>query len=311
MVIKPGGKAINENGKGLNINSPQEIKSYIEGGLKYDIIDQIKKDDSKKEYLSLEFNAIILKNTNRIEVRYITTNPEDGIKVFELVKGILISKCSEIKNSIKKENDKKIRMKKNELSDFEIQEKIIKIRYGEKLASLKNKSEDLKSKEIILLDYIKNIGVNINNLISSNAFKDNEISESKLLIYQNIQYLQEKQKSAKIDLLKTQREISDVSKIIENHKKIGGHESYFYMPELLNIKKDMGRVSKEIQGIEKETKNIHPIQILQEPAAEKLPKSCRIISNALLAAIVGLFLMLFLSIFLEYIKNYGKNEKSK
>ena len=110
-------------------------------------------------------------------------------------------------------------------------------------------------------------------------------------------------------LIEVQKELAGSSRVLEELEK--GRDDIqmvpIFRPVLYKTQNQIENVKKEIEELGKEKQNIQNIKTLQPPVAAQLHKRhITTMRIAVLAAVIGLFLMVFLAFFLEYIKNYKK-----
>ena len=84
IVLKPGIVKIDENGKKVFIDTPENIKALIENDLKFKILSQIKNSDNSKLSNTLNFQIDIPKGSDLINVSLESATVEDGYKKIKL-----------------------------------------------------------------------------------------------------------------------------------------------------------------------------------------------------------------------------------
>jgi len=113
------------------------------------------------------------------------------------------------------------------------------------------------------------------------------------------------------DLYKIQKDIIKVTKEIETLEKGKNNiqEDFTYGKKFVDLQKSITNISKEIEKLEKEKLNIQNIQVIQPPVTSELTNKNKIKRNVALASVLGLFAMLFLGFFLEYVYKYKRMKK--
>ncbi len=343
MVLAPGVKEIDENGKKVYIDSPANIQSSIEE-VKYKVLNDLKSENNPNLYSDLDYEIKRPKNTNQINIFYETQFADEGIKKLNYLSKALLNHYSEVFKYLKKEYENEIQLKKSYLSRLKTEELRIKIKIEEDIQSKKDHLANLKEEEQKNIKKISRLKKRIDELTpkvkmitenteqlakqSKNIVKDSSqndilshiltsnILQQNLSIEESYRNQMRSCYSTIVDLefqlKKNRKEIGKVAEKIEQLGMMRNDAKLIPLlyPNLVDKKSLIEIVTIEIEDLEKAKKNIQNIQILQSPRATPLLiKPVRTKRNVLLASIVGLFLMLFMAFYLEYISKYKNREK--
>jgi LPS O-antigen subunit length determinant protein (WzzB/FepE family) len=278
-VFSPGILRI-ENNKKIFIDSTKNIKALIEHGtLNNEILSKLEDKNSVSVPGSLSFKVKLLPNSDMIKVMYKTADIDQGLRIVNLMKDILLVKYSRPIKYFQNEIEMAIKLKNAE------QEKLLLTKHSikKKIGNFEKRIEDLKSE----IEVIKN---NTDNLIRdrqqflSKPRAENEILTA--LVYSNtIQ-----QNMSLVNQYRDQLITYEIKLEIEKQDLAESEQNFI--------------INNEIKSLEYKRDSITNIQILKPPSnspSQVGPKKKRIV---ILAALVGLFSMLILSFLLEYIAKY-------
>jgi len=345
IVLKPGILKIDEGGKPVFVDSPENIKALIEGNLKYNVLDYIKSSNVPNLSHSAEFKVDIPQGSGIINVSLESSEADqDKTKLNYLIKTLLaefdnktkyIQKGIDEKIKLKEETqanlknmeikiklkyEKALKLKKDDLVDLELEEQRLKKDTNDipaRLAELQQKVKFLNDSNELLIkqrnNLIKNSDQNVTlpAILSSNTIQQNLAIEDSY--YKQIQRCYLSKRDAESNLIKVQQKIAFAlkeNKELEKRKNDIQAISIF-QPDLYENQKLIEKVTKEIEELEKEKMNIQNIQVAQPPFTTELPKTkSKIKRNVVLSSVMGLFLMIFLSFFLEYLSNYKSKRKA-
>ena len=290
ILLKPGILKIDETGKEVFIDTPENIKALIKSDLKYKVLGDIKSSNTKNTSTALDFQVDIPQGSNIINVSLVSSlADEDTIKLNYLIKALMAEFANIIK--FKQEGyEKEIDSKKEEIVDFQAEIEKIKKCFLDQIEQKKTLLAELKEKESIAkINFEKIIQVQ-KNIIADMLFEENKLKneidnyEQKLLdIESNLKILKGRiglssnkkdildnlaiqnaynnasksyyveNENAKYNLFKLKRKILEVSKHIEDLEKANDsvHADPILQPEMYKIQKDIINVSKEIKQFEK------------------------------------------------------------
>jgi len=342
MMLEPGIKKIDQNGKKIYIDSPANIKALIESSiLDNQILNYIKNSGDSNTSNALSFNVSIPTGLNVLNISYDTPIAGEGIDKLKFLHKALNDKYSDLLKFFRNDIDRKIHTKNGELTNSKITETRIKIKYEKDIQSKTDHVNDLRLEEIRIKDNINDIRkilfelesrvkraidsneslIEQRNRLTKDSNKDALVFDSLSLntIQQNlilenscrnqiISYSSQKTE-AENNLIKVQKKLASLLRVLEELEK-GKNDIQtipIFQPELYKTQKQIENVKRKIEELRKEKQNIQNNKILQPPIATQLPiKRINTKRNALLAATIGSFLMVFLAFFLSYINNYKK-----
>jgi capsular polysaccharide biosynthesis protein len=285
MVIEPGTVGTDEHGKLVCLDSPDNIKSLIEGGAyNQSIIDTLNLNGEKK--VNLTFQVSHPKDTKIIKVviQYNYTERDTGIKVLQQLYEDLFKKYQRSIDLKQRIFDTKIALKDKQKDKLE--NKIMKIGKTLKIDEAKEKFlvEELKkvkdNTEIILKK---------RDVLLSNKTNNNGISA---LLYSNIvqqNMIYTNQLDTQLQSIKTGQEDLKM--------------------RVADLKKQKEEIDTEIESIKLEKAFVENIKYIQKPQVSINPIKPKKQLNVILAFVVGLFVSIFLSFFIEYIQKM-KNHRS-
>ena len=280
MVVRPGMLTMDEEGKEVYADSPQNIKAMIEAGtFDREILSNIGESNNDGLPKSLKFKTNIPRNSDALKVSYETSNVDRGLHVLERL-GQLLLKNSERVEYFQSEYEAQIGLKKTKVADCEVRRRALQ----QHIKKIQKRMDELTSQ----IDFIKN---NRNSLMKQrDKFLSNNTGESSILaavLYTNM----------------IQQNIA-----LENsyRQEIDEYITKRY-DERLNLQElngESNRLLEEIKGLEFKKNYVQNIEVLQPPKATSHPIKPKINLNVMLATVVGLFVMLFLAFFLEYIQKH-------
>ena len=98
IVLKPGLLKIDETGKEVFVDTPENIKALITNDLKYRVLEQIKKSNNPNLSNSLDFQVAIPKGSNYINVSLESALADEGTtKLNYLIKALPAELANKIK----------------------------------------------------------------------------------------------------------------------------------------------------------------------------------------------------------------------
>jgi capsular polysaccharide biosynthesis protein len=286
MTLKPGILRVEEQGNKVYIDSPQHIKDLIDSGtFNNDILAYLKEMKFGKLPSELNFKVTIPEGSNLVEVKYETDNINQGIKIQNHLKELLIKEYAHLVNNFKREYNIKLSLLNSEI---EYLKTCIKS-YGRNIKNMENRINELSRETKFIKDNTANLLSARNKLISKTP-RENSILST--LIYTNI--------------------IQQNSQLLNSNQNEINNYQQKKEEELQKLEKSENEIRKKLIDIEKlqyQKDNIQNIQILQPPTQNPLPIKPRIKFNILLGSVVGLLAMFFLAFLLEYI--ISEHEKGK
>jgi len=292
MMLRPGIIGVDEKGKNVYIDSPQNIKALIESG-KFNnvILESLGTKNDEKIQKGLNFSVEILAEPNTIIVKHETADLSQGVKIQNRLAKLLIREYEELVQHLKGRYDMNWNLLKNQidLTKATIQS------YKRNVKNIEKRNNELISEINIIKNNTANLVSEKNKLLSKNP-KENEglqISFYSYRIQQNIaltnNYL---------------NKINDYK--LEKEEKLRN---------ILTLENDIELKLDEIKKLQLVKDNIQNIQILQAPTQNLIPIKPKTKLNIILAFIAGLFLMTLLAFCLEYLRTYknkvrlNQNEK--
>ena len=325
IVLKPGIVKIDENGKKIFIDTPENIKALIENHLTFSILGQTKNSNNSESSNSLNFQVDIPKGSDIINVSLKSPSVEDGTKKINyLIKDLLAEYANKIEY-IKSGMDEQIAQEKNKIVGLKAEIENIKTNYVDQIDQkklelneftykanrFKKQSEyyqqelsEIESK-IKLLDNSKDVSQSREYLINKLSLEND---------YRNtFQKYFELNENAKFNLFDLQQNIAVLSNELKGFKKTKNDitDDASLHQNLYTIRNEIVKATKHIETLENEKPNIQNIQVIQPPDTKELPKNNRIWHNLILSSVLGFFLMLFLAFFLGYIQKYKNRAAEK
>lgn len=309
MVLKPGVKSIDIRGNEQYIDSLENMKSLIEGELKYKIISYSEGKDEFTSVIPLDLSATIQNGLNIMEVNCISNPPEVGARVLDLLIGLIKDKYIEKEKSIQNElsviNKSGIEEKKEMIATIESNnntlEMQLKIISG-RLEELRSKLKELEIQSKQLLQHEKNL-VQQSNL-SSSLFYFNIIQKNmdfEYRIRQDIyKFLIEKEdigfrlKKNEVAAEKLQQEIDR----LEGRTKAKGAD--------LSVKGDQASIEQFRDDSSAINQRI--VRVIQTSTSQPVEKENKIRLTVTLSLIGGMFFWFCIIMLIEYVRNHrGKN----
>jgi len=146
MILSPGILRIEENGKQIYIDSPQNIQALIEEGtFDTQILQNISNPEDNDLPKSLVFNVNIPKSSNTLKVSYQTSKIDRGLTILETLSKLLINTYSSLVSYYKSEAEMQIQLKNTEMLKLHNDIKEV----GNNIAAIKAEEES----EIKKIDY--------------------------------------------------------------------------------------------------------------------------------------------------------------
>ena len=281
-ILQPAVAGISENGEKIYIDSPSNMKAFIEGGsLESEIIQQLQKSNTRKPPIPLQFKINIPANTELLKISYETKTVDVGNSILnELIESLSKEIIDKI-NYLKTKYDKQIQEKKNDisLSQYELHFTKIKIdNIKKRLAELDTEMQKVEINTKIMTNhrdkYIKNM------------------SEKDILLgYLHINSIQQN--------LNLRTEINN--QILDYSSELGKAKS-----DLKRKQIEVDTLLKEIEDLKEKKNKIQNIQVVQQPTSSLYPINPGVKRNVMSAAAASFLLMLFLAFFLEYLLKFRK-----
>ena len=166
MVLEPGVKKINNEGKEVYISSPAEIKGLVESGVfNNQILNSIKDSNVKNLPVSLNFKVTVPDNVNMLKISYETSNVDEGIKILNLLNKALLAKYNERIKYLQKKYENSILLEKSKLDDLIAQKETNIKEYENGIRLKKSKLDDLiAQKKRYAKEYEDNLHLKKNKL---------------------------------------------------------------------------------------------------------------------------------------------------
>jgi len=302
--VAPGWISTDSAGRGIFIDSAENMKSLIESGtFNTKIIDSLKLDPTL--YSNMKFNTKLARNTEVFSIFYDTTYPAQGkIITGELLKQLtayyknrtetgreaIDNSINILKHLNESNENKKIRIlneKKKMMSDIVL---------------LKEKLDLLKVTEQNLSKQLKGVEENTKDIMQerNEMLKKGEKADSvALLLYsntvqQNISYIDNLQASLqgnRLDQESTKNTLARTEIELKNKDT-----------ELKDVDADTLTNLDKIRNMELDKIRIEGFKIIQEPYSSARPVGPRKRLNIAIAGVTSLFLGIFLVFFIEFIK---------
>ncbi len=291
MVLEPGLKGIDENGKYIYIDSPSQIKALIEGEIIYDLIDQIPKKDLVKPTEKIKIFPSLSKYSNRLDVYTETSHAEDGLTILELLSRLITSRYAQIATNLKEALQKKIEVEK------------LKITSLKKKTEFTNQNLKRLKKLLPLIMKRKEVINDLDALQLSKKDKKKELNYTKgsefILMYEADIAMRKLMYETDMVLKKHELENYYMTQMDVALSAIRSEEAL-----LTEIDNEIESISKMILNYEKEKSLIKNIQIIVPPTAKVESPYKMVISNLPLIVLFGLFLSITISLLIEYIGKY-------
>jgi len=172
MILSPGILRIEENGKQIFIDSPENIQALIEEGtFDTQILKIISNPADNNLPKSLVFKVNIPKSSNTLKVSYQTSNIDRGLTILETLSKLLINTYSSLVSYYKSEAEMQVQLKNTEM--LKLQNGIKEV--GNNIATIKAQEES----EIKEIDYkIANLKAEIQTRKRKIANLEEGISET-------------------------------------------------------------------------------------------------------------------------------------
>jgi LPS O-antigen subunit length determinant protein (WzzB/FepE family) len=287
MMIHPGIISINPDGTRIYTDSSERIEGKIKSGI-YDaaIIAEVNRRNTDQEIEKIAFDFENFENFDGLSVSYETSETDKGLLILNLLKNNLVQDDKKQFDFFINDFDKKIFRKKIELEN----NNVILDSYKKNLSNFNTRIIELENDIKEIANNTRYLLAERNNLLKSKSNNETQLS---FLVYTNtIQQNLQIENGIK-------HELNTQVNNRENQIKANG--------EQLNIIK---KLTKEIEELEENKKNVEPLQILDQPGVEKYPVKPKKVLIVFLSVIIGAFFSLFTAFFLEYIKNNIHGVKS-
>jgi capsular polysaccharide biosynthesis protein len=285
MVLRPGILSIEEGGKNVFIDSPQNIKAIIESGaFDNDILDYLKNNNGDNIPKRLRFKVAIPKQSNAIKVKYETSDINQGIDLQNRLSELLSESYNKIVEYYKNEIDMELNFLKSEI---ESQKNTIQS-YIRNVKNLEKRINELTSEIETIKSNSNHLIMERNKLLSKNSKKDNILSA---LLYTNT--------------IQQNLELSNNYQNELNEYKLKKEEE---LQKIEESEKEIAKKLNEIKNVQFKKNNIQNIQILQPPTNKPFPIKSKTKRNVILSSALGLFVLVFLSFCLEYIRKHNNKE---
>lgn len=302
--VTPGWLSMTSDGKGMYVDSVENVKALIEDGVfNTKIVESLKLNPMS--YSGIGFKTKQARNSNSLSIFYDTENPAQGKMIMgELIKQLLEyyrtrtdthresveNSISMMKNQIKNSENKKIRVaneKKKIMSDMEL---------------LRGKTDLLRTTEKNFNTQLKGVEENSKVIMQerNEMLKKSEKADTiSLLLYsntiqQNISYIDRlnadldrnrlEQESAKNELSKAEIELKNKD------------------TELKDVETEILDTLQKIRNLEIDKTRVEGLKIVQEPYSSTKPVGPRKRRNVAVAGFSSLFLGIFTAFFIEYLK---------
>ncbi|MFH2065941.1 MAG: hypothetical protein ABIK15_12145 [Pseudomonadota bacterium] len=309
MVLKLGVKSIDIRGNEQYIDSLENMKSLIEGELKYKIISYSEGKDEFTSVIPVDLSASIQNGLNIMEVSCISNPPEVGAKrldlLIRLIKDKYVEKEKSIQNELSVINKSGIEEKKEMIATIASNNNTLEMQLtiiSNRLEELRSKLRELEIQSKQLLQHEK-ILAQQNNL-SSSLFYFNIIQKNMDFEYQIRQ-----------DIYKSLIEKEDIGFRLKKNV-VAAEKLQQEIDRLEGRIKDKGADTAvkagqaSIEQFRDDTSAIDPriVRVIQTPASQPIEKENKIRLTVTLSLIAGMFFWFCIIILIEYIRKHrGKN----
>jgi len=302
--VAPGWISTDTAGRGIFIDSAENMKSLVESGtFNAKIIDSLKLDTTL--YSNMKFNTKLARNTEAFSIFYDTTDPAQGkIILGELLKQLMAYYKNRTETG-REAIDNSINILKH-LNESNENKKIRILNEKKKIMSdivlLKEKLDLLKVTEQNLSKQLKGVEENTKDIMQerNEMLKKGEKTDSvALLLYsntvqQNISYINSLQASLQGNRLDQE---STKNALSRNEIELKNKDT-----ELKDVDADTLTNLDKIRNMELDKIRIEGFKIIQEPYSSTRPVGPRKMLNIAIAGFTSLFLGIFLVFFIEFIK---------
>ena len=281
-ILQPAVAGISENGEKIYIDSPSNMKAFIEGGsLESEIIQQLQKSNTRKPPIPLQFRINIPANTELLKISYETKTVDVGISILnELIESLSKEIIDKI-NYLKTKYDKQIQEKKSYISLSQ-----------DELHFTKIKIDNIKKRLAELDTEMQKVEINTKIMTNHRDKYIKNMSEKDILLgYLHINTIQQN--------LNLRTEINN--QILDYTSELGKAKS-----DLKRKQIEVDTLLKEIEDLKQKREKINNIQVVQPPTSSLYPFNSGVKRNVMLAATASFLLMLFLAFFFEYLLKYRK-----
>lgn len=286
-LVQPGILSINEEGKNIYVDTPDNIKSLIEAGA-FDlrILNRLAETHGAKIPKTLKFKVSKVNGSNILKILYKTSKIGQGIEILDLLEEFLINEYSHFVEYFQNKFDREIDIARAEIEKINsikqstetnivnIEKRIYELKQG--IISVNENTNHLKQERNTLLLRPQNEGNILSAILYSNTIQQNLQLAN---VYDN------EIKELRLEKENEQQKISD----LENNVQI----------QLTGI-----------NGIEFKKNIIQNIKILRKPFSGPFPIKPQKMINVIFATLGGLLIMVFFSFFLEFLAKF-RNENQR
>ena len=206
IVLKPGIVKIDENGKKVFIDTPENIKALIENDLIFKVLEHFKNSNNSKLSNVPNFQVDIPKGLNNINVSLESVSVEDGTTKLNYLIKALSAEITDRTKFIQKKDEKRIEEKKIEFKILLFKEKELKT----KIKKYEKELSDIEAKVKLLKDS-KDISQNKEYMLSKMSLENDYRNTFQIYFKEN--------ENAKFDLFELQNKKNKLSKEIEKLEK--------------------------------------------------------------------------------------------
>jgi LPS O-antigen subunit length determinant protein (WzzB/FepE family) len=277
-LIRPGTLSIKEDGKSIYIDTPENIKALIEAGA-FDsrILSNIAKSYGPNVPEGLKLKVTLPKNSNSLQIRYETSQIEQGIEILDFLGKFLIEEYRNYVKYYQNEIDKSLSIAQAEIK----KNRSIKQSNEMNIKNIEKRIHELETGIVFVNENTAYLRKERNRLLSTGRDETNILTAILYsnTIQQNLQLENDYKSEIKNMKLEKETEVQNISEL-DNQIQI--------------------QVA-EIENLKFKKTNVENIQIILNPYSSPHPIKPRKMLNAILATMIGIFLMIFLSFCLEYI----------
>jgi LPS O-antigen subunit length determinant protein (WzzB/FepE family) len=281
MVLQPGVLTINQAGKEVYVDSAQNMKALIEGGiLDREILNSVSDYSNGVPPTSLKFKTKMPKGSDTLKVSYEASSKNMGLRILDKLQEGLSKRYDKGVASFQNEYVTMIALKEVEVANCEARKRSAE----QHIKNIEKRIDALRSQ----IDFVRKNTASLLKLrdefLSSNTSQTNMLAAvlHTNTIQQNIAL--QNQYGQEVDRCMSERE-----------------DKRLYLQELDSETK---RLLEQIKELEFKKNNVLAIEVVQAPTATPHPVRPRTQLNVMLAGAVGLFVMLFLAFFLEYVQRH-------
>lgn len=320
MVVEPGIIDVTTDGKYDYLDTADNIKGKIESDSYLQRI--LKALHLTPNDMDFKFKANIPRNANVLVVssEFQANKTDFGLQVLhQLLSELQNDYAREVRRK-KDEYQKQILMKKNQLSEIEIQRKDLDQQIGIKQGLSREKSEQIKliisklsiceRRESDLLNDLKEVKGNTQRITSQRdqilkqTSVNNENGIADLLysttIQQNVAFFNELKNQINLNRIERENYKSNIKDLEKDINEIKLEVERLKLKQSEELKSKIEAIGIELEDLQNKISQIQNIKTISEPTVSSHPVRPKIYLNIFMALIGGSILGIFLALILEY-----------